>query len=253
MWFDSHCHLDFPVFDPDRKQLIEAAREAGISQFVIPATQVSLLPQLQQLAKKHHCYYAAGLHPYWIEQHNDTDIAQLETYMQDERCVAVGESGLDATQPNIDRQLNFLEAHLELALTANKPIILHCRKMDQALLAMLRKQRYKHKVYGVIHGFSGSYQLACSYIELGFTIGVGGTITYSRAKKTRDTVMRIPLESIVLETDSPDMPVFGNQGQRNTPLRIIDVFNSLVDLRSESKETLQAQIFQNTLNLFQLK
>jgi TatD DNase family protein len=252
MWIDSHCHLDFPVFDSSRQQLIEAARAAGVSQFVIPATRLSSLPHIQKLANQYQGYYAVGLHPYWIEQHAE-DIELLKPYLDDERCVAVGESGLDVTRPNIDKQLKLLEAHMELALESNKPIILHCRKMDQVLLKILKKKPFKHRVKGVIHGFSGSYQLAVSYIELGFLIGVGGTITYPRAKKTRNTVTKIPLESIVLETDSPDMPVYGAQGQPNTPLKIIDIFNSLADLRPESKETLQAQIFQNTLNLFQLK
>jgi TatD DNase family protein len=253
MWIDSHCHLDFPVFDSNRSQIVEAARAAGVTQFIIPATQLSTLHQLQQIAKELDCYYAAGLHPYWIEQHTENDMEQLKAFLKDASCVAVGESGLDATQPDIDKQLKMLERHLQLALVFDKPIILHCRKMHQALLSVLREKRFKHKIRGVIHGFSGSYQLALTYIQLGFFIGVGGTITYPRAKKTRNTVMRIPLESIVLETDAPDMPVNGFQGQCNTPLKTIDIFNSLVDLRPESKETLQAQIFQNTLNLFQLK
>jgi len=253
MFIDSHCHLDFQQFDPDRNDVISRAVEQDVTQFILPAVTLTQCSTLFEIARSHpQCSIALGLHPYFIEQHQLEHIDALDTMLlkNREQVCAVGETGLDKNCEYWQKQLQLFERQIQLAIKHSLPLIIHNRKSHQEILSVLKKYP---SATGVIHGFSGSYQQAMEFIAQGFKLGIGGVITYTRANKTRQAVSDIPIESILLETDSPDMPVQGKQGQRNEPENIVFIFKHLQELRPESKETLQAQIFQNTLNLFQLK
>ncbi|RYZ90248.1 MAG: TatD family deoxyribonuclease, partial [Moraxellaceae bacterium] len=130
------------------------------------------------------------------------------------------------------------------------PLIIHCRKAHNELLQQLK--HYHFEAGGVIHGFSGSYDMAMQYWSMGFRLGIGGTITYERANKTRQAVKRLPLESLVLETDAPDMPLHGKQGEPNSPVNIIAIAQMLANLRGESLEIIAAQTTLNAQQLFKI-
>jgi TatD DNase family protein len=170
-------------------------------------------------------------------------------HLQSPWCRAIGETGLDEL---ITTPRSFLETlliwHLQLAIEFNKPVILHSVRAHHYLLPILREYRPSHG--GVIHAFSGSYETAKQYWDLGFYLGIGGTITYDRAAKTRAAVQRMPLESILLETDAPDMPLQGFQGQRNSPEKVIEVAQCLAELCGQAFEQVAQQTFSNTTQLF---
>nr|WP_027697586.1 TatD family hydrolase [Vibrio litoralis] len=270
-FIDTHCHFDFPVFSDLNKELAKA-QEAGVSKIVIPATQQSGWEYLQSLSEQYpSLYYSLGLHPYFLDQHNcleqnrflnqysESSLEQLDAALiqRDLKCVAVGECGLDfmldaplLTEQNIQKQYQLFDGQLQLAIKHDLPLIIHARKSHDKILQRLRNNPPQKG--GVIHAFSGSYQQALEYVKLGFYIGVGGVITYQRANKTRQAIAQLPLNRLVLETDAPDMPVFGYQGQPNHPAHLLDIFDSLCVLRKEQKFEIAKQLWHNSCQLFQI-
>lgn len=259
-FIDTHCHFDFPVFSDLNKELSKA-QEAGVCKIVIPATQQSGWEHLHDLSVLHSSlYYSLGLHPYFLDQHSEVSLELLDEALTQcsQRCVAVGECGLDfmlddslLTKVNILKQYQLFDGQLQLAIKHNLPLIIHARKSHDKILQRLRNNPLPKG--GVIHAFSGSAQQAMEYIKLGFYIGVGGVITYQRANKTRQAIAQLPLNRLVLETDAPDMPVFGYQGQPNHPAHLCHIFESLCELRQESKSEITDQIWHNSCELFQFK
>lgn len=276
-FFDSHCHFDFAEFNADRATLWQTCRALGITRLLMPGVTPDQWQIAAQLCARYEgLCYAVGLHPHWIEQQQwlqkntaglldeptrEKSIALLCDAITQSRdddqyhgenktyCVAVGECGLDkliGTPMDLQKQL--LAIHLSVANQFHLPLTLHCVRAHNELIALLKKN--KPEVGGVIHGFSGSYEVACEYVALGFYLGVGGTITYERAQKTRAAVAKIPLENLVLETDAPDMPLQGKQGQRNSPEYIPLVAQVLADLRSTSIDEIAAVTSSNALRLF---
>ncbi len=234
--FDTHCHLDFDAFPSTLDSVIASARTRGVTRFLIPSVGHWNWQKVATLSNSHpEIYYALGMHPYFFVRHEPQDSERLLSIVmqQDDKCVAIGECGLDFydSAQNKAAQLSLLEAHIDIANQCQLPIILHCRKAHQEMVSLLKRQPAQYG--GVIHGFTGSYQQACDYLKLGFHLGVGGSITYERAKKTRNAIQHVPLASIVLETDAPDMPISGFQGMPNHPDRLPYVLRSLSTIRSE--------------------
>ena len=255
---DSHCHFDFAPFAADPALAWTQAQQVGVKAMVIPTVGSSNWHTVATLCQQFSgLYYGLGIHPFFSHQHSVNVVAELACLLtsakNDEQCVAVGECGLDFAVANVnrDQQLQWLQAQLQLANEHDLPVILHCRKAFAELVTLLRQQ--PPKMGGVYHGFSGSYQQAMQLIDLGIKIGVGGTITYSRAQKTRATIAKLPLSALLLETDAPDMPVSGYQGQPNRPERLVDIVTTLADIRGDT----YAQIAQATTltctELFQIK
>ncbi|MCH8501455.1 MAG: TatD family hydrolase [Aliidiomarina sp.] len=227
---DSHCHLDFSDFDDDRDIVMQRAMARGVQRFLVPGVKSATWPRLAQLRQQYASWQIAfGLHPYFIEQHGESDLEQLPHWLQ-QGAIAVGEIGLDAHVGDMAKQKRLFDAQLMIAAEFRLPVILHHRKTLDTMLPLVRKATI---CGGIVHAFSGSYQQAMAWIELGFRLGVGGVITYPRAQKTRQTIARLPAQSLVLETDSPDMPLCGFQGQRNEPERVRLVYDALRTLRNE--------------------
>ena len=252
-FIDTHCHFDFPPFAGHEEDSLVRAAKAGVGRIIVPAIAAQYFDRVSELAGKHPALYAAfGLHPIVIEEHTPHSLAQLEQRLtaQPEKVVAIGEIGLDLYRddPQFERQQQFLEAQLNLAKRFDLPVILHSRRTHDKLAMYLKK--YALPRTGVVHGFAGSLQQAQRFIELGYYIGVGGTITYPRASKTRDVMTRLPLTALLLETDAPDMPLNGYQGQPNRPEQAARVFNTLCELRPEAPDVIADTLLQNTLRLF---
>jgi len=248
---DSHCHLDFPEFDHDRDVVVNAAEKAGVIGFVVPGVTRAQWPRLKQLAVEYkHWQLAFGLHPYFIAEHVPADLMHLERLLRETPYAAVGETGLDASCGQPALQLYLLRAQLKLAAELQRPVILHHRKTLDILLEEVKLTQKKKALLGVVHAFSGSIEQANAWAEIGFKLGVGGVITYSRANKTRAAIRQASLTSLVLETDSPDMPLKGFQGQRNEPARVRLVFEALCELRCESPAEVAAQLLKNTQSIF---
>ena len=260
-YFDTHCHFDFGDFDEDRKTLWETCRAKGISNMLVPGVQPDQWQRVQSLcANNPGIHYAAGLHPCWLDGNierrtSDVQLAALgqalRNQLTDEYCIALGECGLDQyINGDVELQEKVLGCHLEIAQEFDKPIVLHCRRAHNQMLRCLKA--FPLKRGGILHAYSGSLEQAEQYWKMGFYLGIGGTITYERANKTRNAVKRLPLEALVLETDAPDMPLCGQQGQRNSPLNIPDIARTLATLRDESFEYIAHQTTLNAKTLLQL-
>jgi TatD DNase family protein len=210
MWTDTHCHLDAAEFDADRDAVIARARAGGVSQIVLPGVEVGNFDAVRLLAIEQGFAYALGIHPLYVMRAAEGDLAKLgealNTHGCDPRLVAVGEIGLDFFVPGIDadRQQHFYVEQLKLAKRAGLPVILHVRRSADQLLAGLRRVGFTQG--GIAHAFNGSEQQARAFIDLGFKLGFGGTLTFERSLQIRRLAATLPEEALVLETDAPDIP-----------------------------------------------
>ncbi|KEQ19803.1 hypothetical protein GZ78_08065 [Endozoicomonas numazuensis] len=253
--FDSHCHLDFPEFDKDREETLNQCWDERIRSICIPATEARFWPRILKLFNQKpdsvRRYVALGLHPYFLDSHKESHLDDLKESLKhhSETVSAVGEIGLDYALADSNRvqQHYYFVRQLAVADQFNLPVILHCRKAHDDILKQLRQ--FKLKNGGIVHAFSGSEQQARQYIELGFKLGFGGTITYERARKTRQLVATLPLSSLVLETDAPDMPMSGYQGQRNTPTQLPLVLRKIAELRASPVEEIAQATTENALSI----
>lgn len=242
---DTHCHLDVDAFSRDRVTVMKHCRELGITRIIIPAINAKSWQNLLTLCEREDGLYPAlGMHPVFIEQHQPGDIAKLEALLETNRPVAIGEIGLDFYLKDLDkeRQLGLFEQQLQIAKKHQLPVILHIRKAHDQALALLKKYKIKG---GFAHAFNGSLQQAKEYLNLGFKLGFGGTLTYENASKIHALAKELPLDAIVLETDAPDMVVDSHRGQRNSPEYIIDSLVALATIRHESKTLIAEQTTKN--------
>ena len=214
---DTHCHFDFPPFTGHEAESLTRAASAGVKRIIVPTVTADRFARVLRLAQEHAPLFAAlGLHPLYIAQHREPQLEQLAALLAERprKLVAVG-IGLDLymDNPQFERQQSVLLAQLRLAKQHDLPVILHSRRTHDQLAAALRRMQLPRR--GVVHGFAGSLSQAQAFIRLGYYIGVGGTITYERAQKTRGVMAQLPLEALLLETDAPDMPLAGYQGSRS--------------------------------------
>lgn len=257
IFFDTHTHLDYLQQQTQQPlaALIAEAQAKNVAKILVVAVMAKDFKKIAEMTALYPqtLSYGLGLHPLHLLQHSADDLILLDNCLAHRplNCCAVAEIGLERAIPELispehwRQQCYFLEAQLQLAKKYRLPVSLHSRKAHEQLVPFLKKADLT--VTGVVHGFSGSYEQAKRFVDLGYKIGVGGTITYQRANKTRTTIAKLPLDCLVLETDSPDMPVFGYQGQPNRPERIVQVFNALCGLRQEPPEQIAQQIWQNSL------
>ena len=248
-WIDTHCHLDAPAFAADRLAVRAAARAAGVAHCVLVAVERSNWQAVRDLAHATGDSYALGIHPLFTPQAQESDIAalraQLEQWQGDPQLVAVGEIGLDFFVPALTtptaraRQEWFYAQQVHLARELALPVIVHVRQSSDALLKVLRATPV---ISGIAHAFNGSLQQAQAFTALNFKLGLGGAMTHARALKLRDLAQRLPLDSLVLETDAPDMPpqwlyrtaaerAAGQPQGRNTSAELPRIAQVLADLR----------------------
>ena len=261
--FDSHCHLNFTHFENDRSEVLKQAANAGVCQILIPATRQSewwsLMTQFTTGPVR--MVIALGLHPSFMAEHSITALDELDQLLGKRQLassisiVAIGETGVDffdkaMNQQQKEQQLFLFKRHVQLAVKHELPMIIHGRKSHDEILHILR--RFQPRFGGIIHAFSGSEQQAQKYIKLGFKLGFGGGITYERARKTRHLAATLPLQHIVLETDAPDMPLFGYQGKRNEPKQVRQIAQCLAQLRGLSLQEVAATTSNNCKTLFAL-
>lgn len=251
---DSHCHLDAAGFDADRAEVVRRAREAGILRQVVPATHADAWPGLRDACARHDGLFPAyGLHPMFMDRHREGDLDALARWVQAERPVAIGECGLDFFIPDPDRarQQSIFEAQLRLARDMDLPLVVHARKALDLVGSAIRRIG-QGRLRGVVHSFSGSRQQAGQLWDMGFLLGIGGPVTYSRARRLRSLVAGMPLEFLLLETDAPDQPDAGIRGQRNEPARLVAVLEAIAGLRDEDPSVIAAATSANAERLFGL-
>lgn len=266
--FDTHTHFDVPDFDHDREHLAALAKNAGVEACVLIgfiAERFEVLIQihryLNQLSNAPKSYLAPGLHPFYIEQHDQADLQTLEHILLTEDCVAIGEIGLDTFLPQhkvpeiFQKQKQFFSAQLDLASQHEKPVLLHVRKAHADTLALLKKHHFK--LGGIAHAFSGGVEEAKAFIKLGFKLGITGQITNPNAKKLHRVIQEIGAEHFVIETDCPDMTPLCCQSShehrtRNTPANLIYVFQAYAEILQLDEALLAQQLWKNTQHALKL-
>lgn len=249
---DSHCHLDHDSFDADRGAVLDRAEAAGVSHIVLPAITAATWPRMQRVAASDPRLFATyGLHPMFMDEHEPTHLEALPEWIERERPVAVGECGLDfyIDEADVDAQLACFDAQLGIARDFDLPVIIHSRKSNDEVAKYIRRHPGS---YGVIHSFSGSEQQARTLIELGFYLGFGGPVTYSRASRLHRLVSALPLEALLVETDAPDQPDHLHRGERNEPAYIGEVVNTIARLRGLPPEDIAVATCENARRLFNL-
>lgn len=239
MLIDTHCHLDAPEFDADRPEVVARARAAGVATMIVPAITVATFAKTVAVARQYDCPLALGLHPIYLPEYQPQHLAILREWVAREQPVAIGEIGLDFFVPGLDpaHQYALLVEQLKIARDFDLPVLLHIRRAQDQVLKALRQVGVKG---GIAHAFNGSRQQADAFIRLGFKLGFGGAFTYPRALNLRRLAEELPLESIVLETDSPDMAPEWISRQRNEPAQLPRIATLLAELRGISLQDLTA-------------
>lgn len=249
---DSHVHLDNEHFDADREAVIARARQAGVATQIIPAVTRCSWSRIRQLCAEHADLHPAyGLHPLFLAEHRPGDLPALAQWLQRQRPVAVGEIGLDYFVDGLpaEQQLDYFRGQLALARQFELPVIIHARRATEQVIAELRRIG---GLRGVIHSYAGSEEQARQLWKLGFHLGLGGPLTYPRAQRLRRLVASMPLEWLLLETDAPDQPNVSHRGERNEPARLLEVLQTVAELRQQSPDQIAAATTANTRRLFGL-
>lgn len=251
---DTHCHLDAAEFGENQAVLLLAARAAGVGRIVVPAVARANFAAVRELcAKFPDCFPAYGIHPMLVDEATPGDLEVLRDYLHKQQPLAVGEIGLDFSLEHYDqaRQEYFFAEQLKLAREFDLPVLLHIRRAQDTVLKHLRQVKVRG---GIAHAFNGSQSQADEFIRLGFKLGFGGAATYPRATRLRELAATLPLTSLVLETDAPDIPPqFIERGQPNKPEYLPRYAQLLAELRGLSPEEIAQATTENALNVLNLK
>lgn len=253
MLVDSHSHLDAAEFDADRSDVIARARAAGVGVQVVPAIALSGFAKLRDLCAADPDLHAAyGLHPMYLAEHAPEHIDALRNWVAKERPVAIGECGLDFFIEGLDADLqrDYFHRQLELAHACDLPVIVHARRAVEEVIASIRRFS---GLRGVVHSWSGSPEQAAQLWKLGFCIGIGGPVTFDRARRLRRLVAGMPIGQLLLETDSPDQPLAGHRGERNEPAALAGVLATVAALRDEDPAAVARATTANARRLFRLE
>ena len=252
---DTHTHLDFDDFDADRQAVLHRCQQLGIERLVVLGVYQRNLQRVWDLALNEPSVYAAlGLHPVYLDEHRPEHLQALRDRLADTaghpKLCAVGEIGLDYYVESLDRerQKAVFDSQLQMAADFNLPALLHVRRSHADTLAALK--RFKLKRGGIVHAFAGSREEAKEYIKLGFKLGLGGAATWPQALRMHRVIAALPLNAVVLETDSPDMAPAMYPGQRNSPEHLPSICQALAKLMHISSETLASASTENACSVF---
>ena len=249
--FDTHAHLLDDKFDEDRSALIASLPGAGVRGFVEACVEAEDIPKIQALTLLYDFVYgSAGIHPHSASKADNTNLLRVERALEQKKIVAVGEIGLDYHYDFSPReaQREAFSNQLDLAIAAKKPVIIHDREAHGDVMAMISAR--KGRLGGVLHCYSGSYEDAVRYIDMGFYIAFGGALTFKNATKQRCIAEKLPLSRLVIETDCPYMTPEPHRGERNSPLLIHLTLETLAKVRGIALEEAAAATYQNAMDLF---
>ena len=263
MFVDSHCHLDGPRFDSDREQVISRAREAGLTNMLAVGTGdgPGTLDCAVKLAEQHEMVCATvGIHPHEAQLAKDSDFAELEQLARRPKVIAWGEIGLDYYYDHSPRdvQQNVFIRQMELARAAKLPIVIHCRPSDnsdnawQDCLNLIEQHWKSSGIGGVLHCFTSNWDHAKRALDMGFVISFAGNVTFPKAQEIRNSAMQVPLDRMLIETDSPFLAPVPYRGKRNEPGFVKEVARQIGELRGLSMEKIGEQTAHNFYRFFSL-
>lgn len=252
--FDTHAHYDDEAFDEDRDALLTELPENGIARVVnVGASLASCGRTIELMNRYDYIYGAIGVHPSETAELNDEAFEWLRQQCQLEKCVAVGEIGLDYYWDEPDRELQkeWFRRQLNLARELAKPVIIHSRDAAKDTVDLMTEE-HAEEIGGVIHCYSYTKETAEVFLKMGFYFGIGGVLTFKNAKKLKEAVAYIPLDRIVLETDCPYLAPEPNRGKRNSSLNIPYVVKALAEIKGVEEETVRKAAWENAHKLYRL-
>jgi len=252
--FDTHCHIDFEHFDDDRDDVFERMQEAGVTRIVAVAVELEQTPRLIKLVESRDgIWFSVGVHPNH-EVDNEPTVDQLCELAQHEKCVAIGESGMDFFRAHVDPvvQEERFRTHIRAAHAVNKPVIVHMRDADETTLRILKEENIAG-CGGIMHCFSSNWDSASQALDMGMSISFSGNVTFKRNDELRQVASKVPEESILIETDSPYLAPMPMRGKRNEPAFVKHVAQCVADTRQMSLDKLAEITTANALRRFQLK
>jgi TatD DNase family protein len=261
---DTHCHLYLPQFNDDRERVIEQAIDSGITRILVPGIDIRSSERALNLCALYPdvLYAAIGIHPNSKNDFNEKSIIQLETLAKSDHVVAIGEIGLDYYRlgNSVEQQKSMFQSQLDLSSKLKLPICIHNRNASKDIIEMIEEWR-RHLIDqnqqlvspGVFHSFSGSLELAVKILSLGFFIGLTGPITYPNNQELRNVINKLPLEKIIIETDSPYLPPHPFRGQRNLPFYVKYIAQQISEIRKIEIELIANATSKNAVNLFNWK
>lgn len=247
---DTHAHVTWESFDPDREQVFARAREAGVTRIVLVGTELASSRAAFELARgREGVHPTAGIHPHDAQRADAVERAAIAALCARQECVAVGETGLDWFKQHSSReaQLECFRWHLALARELDKPVIVHCREAHEDVLALLREAR---GVRGVMHCWTMGAQELPAYLELGLYISFSGVVTYARNEANRAAALAVPEDRLLVETDCPFLAPQGRRGQRNEPAFVREVLAEVARVRGAPLEQLARATSANAARLF---
>jgi TatD DNase family protein len=252
MFVDTHCHLDHPSLRLRLHDVLASAGQSKVAKIIVPGVGPEAWDEIAVLAKHHRGIYPAfGLHPMLAGRYGEELCERLAVYAQN--AVAIGEIGLDYAIPDVsrERQMTAFRGQLRMAVERGRPVLIHCRKAFQDLLVVLKEEKVE-RVGGVMHAFSGSTEIAFECIRLGLYLSVSGTVTYRNAVKPVAVVGRVPLENLLIETDSPDMTPEPYRGRDNEPAFLVEIARKVAEIKGIDVEEVAAVTTGNAEMLFGL-
>jgi TatD DNase family protein len=263
MYIDSHCHLDGPRFDSDREQVITRAQEAGIANILCIGTGdgPGTLDCAIKIAEQHDFIYASvGIHPHEAKLAKDSDFSELEQLARSPKVIAWGEIGLDYFYDHSPRdvQQNVFVRQMELARAAKLPIVIHCRPTDNSenawddCLSLIEQHWKPSSLGGILHCFTSTWPHARRALDMGFMISFAGNVTFPKALQIRDSASQVPLDRMLIETDSPYLAPIPYRGRRNEPAYVKETARDIGELRGISGEELGRQTAENFYRFFRM-
>ena len=253
MLIDSHCHLDYPALSEDLDAVVARANGAGIAGMVTICTKVSEFPQVAAIAEKHrNIYCTAGLHPHEAEREAELTVDDLLTCASHPKCVAIGETGLDFYYQHSPREIQATQFrnHIAAARQSDLPLIVHTRDADAETGNILADEMGQGAYTGLIHCFSAGWQLAERALDLGLYISISGIVTFKNADAIRDVVAKLPLDRLLVETDSPYLAPVPKRGKRNEPAFVIHTADKVAEIKGIPRAELDRITAQNFFQLF---
>jgi len=254
MLIDSHAHLDMKQFDADRDQVIDRAVSNDVRYIISVGIDIISSRNALHLATRYPSIFATiGIHPHNADNANKDDLEQIASLAQQDKIIAIGEIGLDFFRNRSARQnqIKVFTQQLAVAISLGLPVVIHDREAHTETVNILSSFK-QNELRGVIHCFSGDYELAKTFIDMGYYISIPGTITYNNASQTQDVVKRVPLNRLLLETDAPFLTPIPYRGKRNEPSYIIHTAQKIANLRGISFEVVSYQTSKNVCELFNL-
>lgn len=255
MIFDTHAHYDDKAFDEDRDQLLSELNQYGIEAVVNIGASISSSKRTIKLTEQYENVYGViGVHPSDTQDLREDDIAWLKEQSQRQKIVAIGEIGLDYywDEPDRETQKKWFLRQLDLAREVNLPIVIHSRDAAKDTLDLM-KMKHAEEIGGVIHCFSYGIDMAKEFIKMGYYLGIGGVVTFQNAKKVKEVVSDVPIESLVLETDCPYLAPAPYRGKRNASLYLPYVVKEISSIKGISEDQVIEITNQNAKKLYRLK